>query len=242
MINCIGQFFMINRKHDVTVPDMTFSILARDPQSGAIGGAAATGNLCVGAWVLRGDVAAGMSASQGAAPSTLWGEDVLARMRAGLSPAAAVAAVTGPDSGREWRQLTALDTDGRSGAFTGRQNGAERGALEFPGGVVAGNILSGPEVLEAMVEAFLGQGVAPFAERLMLALRGARRAGGDSRGLLSAALLVLRRDAPPLSLRVDHDDAPLTALSGLYDRATTGEYAQWVRHVPCPEDPYRRMP
>ena len=48
---------------------MTFSILARDPTTGAIGGAAATGSLCVGGWVLRGDLAAGMSASQGAAPS-----------------------------------------------------------------------------------------------------------------------------------------------------------------------------
>ena len=62
---------------------MTFSILARDPVSGAIGGAAATGSLCVGGWVLRGHVSAGMSASQGAAPSTIWGEEVLAAMHDG---------------------------------------------------------------------------------------------------------------------------------------------------------------
>ena len=59
---------------------MTFSLLARDPATGAIGGAAATGSLCVGGWVLRGSLAGGMSASQGKAPSTFWGEDVLAMM------------------------------------------------------------------------------------------------------------------------------------------------------------------
>ena len=46
---------------------MTFSILAQDPETGAIGGAAATGSLCVGGWVLRGDLDAGMSAKQIAA-------------------------------------------------------------------------------------------------------------------------------------------------------------------------------
>ena len=62
---------------------MTFSILAQDLNTGCMGGAAATGSLCVGGWVLRGDSRAGMSASQGAAPSTLWGEDALNRMQAG---------------------------------------------------------------------------------------------------------------------------------------------------------------
>ncbi len=59
---------------------MTFSLLARDPATGAIGGAAATGSLYVSGWVPRGTLAGGMSASQGKAPSTLWGEAVLAAM------------------------------------------------------------------------------------------------------------------------------------------------------------------
>ena len=50
---------------------MTFSILARNPKTGEIGGAAATGNLCVGGWVLRGDIKKGVTASQGFYPSTL---------------------------------------------------------------------------------------------------------------------------------------------------------------------------
>ncbi|WP_284266457.1 DUF1028 domain-containing protein, partial [Roseicyclus amphidinii] len=77
---------------------MTISILAIDEKTGRLGGAAATGSLCVGGWVLRGGAESGMSASQGTAPSTLWGEDVLARMAGGLGAAEAVAAVTGPDA------------------------------------------------------------------------------------------------------------------------------------------------
>ena len=60
---------------------MTFSLLAHDHETGTYGGAAATGSLCVGGWVLRGGLDSGLSASQGTAPSTFWGEDVLRAMR-----------------------------------------------------------------------------------------------------------------------------------------------------------------
>ncbi|MEH6726398.1 MAG: DUF1028 domain-containing protein, partial [Hyphomicrobiales bacterium] len=64
---------------------MTFSLLAYDADSKSWGGVAATGNLCVGGWVLRGRAGTGLSASQGHAPSTMWGEDVLDLMDQGLS-------------------------------------------------------------------------------------------------------------------------------------------------------------
>ena len=70
---------------------MTISILAYDEKSGTYGGAATTGSLCVGGWVLRGDGESGMSASQGSLPSTMWGSDVLDRMRAGTPADDAVA-------------------------------------------------------------------------------------------------------------------------------------------------------
>src|SRR6056297_2064618 len=142
MINCIGQFFMINGSDRDRRPPMTFSILARDPDTGAIGGAAATGSLCVGGWVLRGDLDAGMSASQGAAPSTFWGEDVLRAMRGGAGAATAVEAVTAADAGRDWRQLAALDLSGATAAFTGSRNDCARGSHTFDGGIAAGNVLS----------------------------------------------------------------------------------------------------
>ena len=65
---------------------MTYSVLARDPQTGTIGGVATTGSYCVGGWVLRGDVKIGMSASQGASASTILGDQMLAQMNIGETP------------------------------------------------------------------------------------------------------------------------------------------------------------
>lgn len=217
---------------------MTFSILAQDLNSGALGGAAATGSLCVGGWVLRGDSRAGLSASQGAAPSTMWGEDVLDRMRAGEDAQTAVSAVVGADSGRAWRQLAALDGRGGTACHTGAQNTDWRGSLVAPGLVVAGNLLAGPQVLEALRDSFLStQGA--LAERLLAGLAAAEAAGGDTRGLQSAALLIVSDDAPPLTLRVDWSDAPVRALHDLYRRCQTGDYAAWLPRVPTRNDPQR---
>lgn len=217
---------------------MTFSILACDPESGQIGGAAATGSLCVGGWVLRGDCRAGMSACQGAAPSSFWGEDVLIAMRGGSSASEAVTAVVAPDPGREWRQLTALDLNGGTAAWTGDCNNDWRGDLHFGTGVVAGNILTGPQVLQAMVDGFQRTDGLLHA-RLMGALRAADAAGGDTRALRSAAMLVVGRDMAPLTLRIDLSDDPLAALDLLRRDATSGDYANWAAQTPCLADPFR---
>ena len=217
---------------------MTFSILARDAETGALGGAAATGSLCVGGWVLRGDGRAGLSASQGAAPSTFWGEEALARMRAGESAAAAVAAITGADPGRAHRQLAALDVAGGTGAFTGAGNTDAKGAREAPGRVVTGNLLAGEGVLDAIAEGFAGAPGA-LSDRLLAALRAGEAAGSDSRGLMSAALLVVAPDAPPLTLRIDWAEAPLDALARLLARTRAPDYAEWLATVPTLDAPHR---
>lgn len=215
---------------------MTFSILAHDPETGAIGGAAATGSLCVGGWVLRGDLGAGMSASQGAAPSTFWGEDVLTEMRNGSRAEEAVGKVTASDSGRAYRQLTALDLNGQTGAFTGSSNEPEKGHRNFAGGVVSGNMLAQSGVLDAMAEIF-EQSEGDFGQRLLVALHAASKQGGDFRGLLSAALLVFHPDKPPLTLRIDHHpDDPIGALVALHRAATSGAYAKWTGQVPVLND------
>lgn len=217
---------------------MTFSILAQDFGSGALGGAAATGSLCVGGWVLRGDSRAGLTASQGAAPSTLWGEDALEAMRAGLPAAGAVDRVTAADPGRDWRQLAALDRHGGSACHTGSRNTDWRGGSAEPGLVVAGNLLTGPQVLEALRDGFRTAG-GTLADRLLAALSAAEAAGGDSRGLQSAALLVVADTAPPLTLRIDWSERPLAALHELHARSRTGDYAAWLPCVPTRADPGR---
>ena len=218
---------------------MTFSILARDKETGAIGGAAATGSLCVGGWVLRGDLSAGMSASQGAAPSTFWGEEALERMRDGLTPEQAVHDITSRDKGRAHRQLAAMNLSGNAAAYTGDKNEDVKGSLIFPQGIVSGNMLRGDSVLSAMAKAFTGSDNV-FERRLIGALRGAHEAGSDFRGLLSAALLVLHPDRPPLTLRIDyHAEDAIGALEQLLEMATTGDYAKWAEQVPVSSDKER---
>ena len=217
---------------------MTFSLLARDPETGAIGGAAATGSLCVGGWVLRGTLAGGMSASQGKAPSTFWGEDVLALMAEGQSAKKAVDAVVSADRGAAQRQLAALPPAGPGAAFTGDDNTPAMAQRLFEGGVAAGNMLASAAVIEALVAGFLDAS-GSFPQRLLAGMTAADAAGSDSRGLQSAALLVLSPARAPLTLRVDHADAPLSALEDLLTRATTGHYADWAAQVPCLDDPER---
>lgn len=220
---------------------MTISILAFDQKTGTYGGAATTGNLCVGGWVLRGNSESGLSASQGSLPSTMWGDEVLALMRRGDTAEAAVRQVVGADPGRDERQMSALDLTGGTGTFTGANSIEAAGTRTAPAVVVAGNLLASQDVLDACLTAFLAA-PGPVDRRLLAALGAAAQAGGDSRGLLSAAMLVVAADRPPLTLRVDHSERPLEALADLHGRATSGDYAAWARHVPTRTDPHRAIP
>lgn len=217
---------------------MTYSILAFDERTGRFGGAATTGSLCVGGWVLRGDPRAGMSASQGTAPSTLWGESVLEQMRDGLTAPEAVTAVVQPDTGREHRQLAALDPAGGTAAFTGAQSIATCAHRAEGAVIVAGNMLSSEAVLDATLDSFLST-KGDFEDRLLASLFAGERAGSDSRGLLSAALLVVGRDMAPLTLRVDFSETPLAALRDLLARVRSSPYHDWLSGVPTLDDPHR---
>ena len=217
---------------------MTFSLLIRDEKTGTLAGAAATGSLCVGGWVLRGRFGVGLSASQGAASSTLWGESALDWLAQGESAESAVQRVIGPSDNRAWRQLSALDCNGGTAAHSGAENSPLCAHISQPGRVAAGNILSGPEVLHALIDTFETT-EATIGARLIAALAAAQAIGGDLRGLKSAALLVLRADAPPLNLRVDMSADPISDLAALHAAATSGSYAAWAKAVPVPADPYR---
>ena len=219
---------------------MTFSILARDPETGAIGGAAATGSLCVGGWVLRGTAGIGMSASQGKSPSTLWGDGVLACLGKGKTAEEALQAVVAGDRGKAQRQLAVLDRIGNGAAYSGAENTPIIAHSVFENGVAAGNMLAGTEVVDTMIARYLA-GTEPFPERLLAALRAADEAGSDIRGLQSAALLILSPDHAPLTLRIDLNQDPLGALEELYYCATTGDYALWAAQVPTLSDPERCM-
>jgi len=217
---------------------MTFSILTFDKKTGTFAAAAATGSLCVGGWVLRGDIESGLVASQGTAPSTFWRDDVLRAMHQGQSAQEAVEAVTKSDPGRGHRQLIALDRQARSHGFTGADSVSYANHITEPGIAIAGNMLERPEVLEAMLSAAPADDQPPD-DRMLRVLTAAKQAGGDSRGLSSAALLILTPDRPPLDLRIDYSENPISELKDLRHKARQSPYFDWLAEVPVHLDKTR---
>lgn len=221
---------------------MTFSILALDRQTGAIGCAAATGNLAVGAWVLRAAARVGAVATQGFSVSPLWGDQALARLGSGERAEEVVGGLTAADPGRDHRQLAVLDCHGGGAAWTGDANTDVKDHMVGTDCVIAGNWLSGSGVLTAMNQGYregADSGEGDFGHRLLAALEAGIAAGSDARGTLSAAIRIVRADRSPLDLRVDYDEAPLDRLRALYEMATNPPYSEWTRQVPTLDDPYR---
>lgn len=217
---------------------MTFSLLVRDLATGAFGGAAATGNLCVGAWVLHGDVRTGLAASQGHYPNPMWSGQVLALMAAGHEPGKAVRQVVGGDRGAGVRQLAVLDRNGSTAGHSGARNLEYCGHIAEDGLIAAGNMLASVAVLQAVVAGFASAS-GLLAARLIAALAAGAAAGGDYRGLLSAAILVVSPDEPPLDLRIDHAADPVGALGALYGRTREPAYQDWLAGIPTLNDPER---
>jgi uncharacterized Ntn-hydrolase superfamily protein len=99
-------------------------------------------------------------------------------------------------------------------------------------------MLDSPAVLEAMVEAF-ASATGTLSARLIESLAAGATAGGDVRGLLSAAILVVSPDAAPLDLRIDHAADPIGALNALYECTCDPAYQDWLAGIPTLNDPER---
>ncbi len=192
----------------------TFSIAARDPRFGAFGVAVATARPCVGSLVpfvsRRGAIATQ------ARVNTDIGRQGLALLDHGVRIDVALRALLDSDPDREIRQVHGLDGT-RAFLHTGAGCVAWCGHRKGPDFTVAGNMLVGPEVVEAMAEAFGAGRAQELPERLLLALEAGQAAGGDGRGKQSAALLVAS-DEPRMchNLRVDDHTEPVAELRRLY--------------------------
>jgi uncharacterized Ntn-hydrolase superfamily protein len=201
---------------------MTFSIAACDLEAGQLGVAVASKFLAVGAVVPWLESGAGAIATQALA-NTSYGPDGLARLRGGASASEALAAVVAADEGRDDRQAGIVDARGRAATHTGARCMDWAGGRTGSGYAVQGNILTGPDVVAAMAEAYeSGRGSLP--ERLLLALAAGDAAGGDRRGRQSAALTVVAPGAgyggegdSLVDLRVDDHADPVPELKRLYD-------------------------
>lgn len=170
------------------LPDMTFSIVGRDPRTGDLGVAVASKFLAVGALVpfVRGG--AGAVATQSYVNPN-FGPDGLNLLAQGLDPQAIGVRFREEDADIEQRQFGLVGADGRSATLTGPGCHSWAGGWAGPDVAIQGNVLAGPEVVEAMRAAWEAGSEHPLPRRLLAALRAGDEAGGDRRGRQSAALV-----------------------------------------------------
>jgi uncharacterized Ntn-hydrolase superfamily protein len=197
---------------------MTYSIVARDPETGRFGVAVQTCWPFVGAGVPWVESGVGAVATQ-SYTEIAHGPNGLARLRAGETAPDALAAVLGADPDREVRQVGLVDAGGRAAAWTGARCVAAAGHLTADSVSVQANMMERATVWPAMLTAYREAG-GSFPERLLAALRAAEAEGGDIRGRQSAALVVSGApgEAPwsrSMDLRVDDHAAPLDELDRL---------------------------
>jgi uncharacterized Ntn-hydrolase superfamily protein len=170
----------------------TFSIVACDPERRFWGVAVATKPTCVGAVVPWAQWPDGALATQ-ADTNYHYGPQGLGLLGRGMPAEEVVRRLTRADPGRARRQLGVVDRRGRSAAWTGEKCGEWAGHETGENYACQGNLLAGDRVVPSMVRAF-ERSRGTLAGRLLAALVAGHRAGGDRRGIASAALLVVRRE------------------------------------------------
>ncbi|WP_137131819.1 DUF1028 domain-containing protein [Rhizobium sp. FY34] len=216
---------------------MTWSIVARDPETGHLGIAVASRFFAVGSAVPHLCGGVGAVATQ-AFVSPLYGVDGLAMLGEGMAPQAIIDMLTARDDGAEQRQMHLIDASGHNAAFTGTKCIDWAGHIVDENVSVAGNMLAGPQVLEKTLDAYKALSKAPLAERLLGAMEAGEAAGGDKRGKQSAALVIYRdQDYAWLNIRADDHPDPLDELWRLY-RVAQERYLHVAETMPTRENPH----
>jgi uncharacterized Ntn-hydrolase superfamily protein len=203
---------------------MTFSIVARSADGQSWGVAVASKFLAVGSVVPAAVAEVGAVATQAEANVAYKGQ-ALSHMDEGATASVALQRLLEEDPGREHRQVGIVDVDGGAATHTGHECFDWAGGTTDDGVAIQGNILTGPEVVEAMKRAWDESTDEPdLARRLLAALTAGDQAGGDRRGRQSAALLVVRDgagygggDDVAADLRVDDHTDPVAELGRLLD-------------------------
>ena len=182
-------------------PVATFSILGYDPATGEVGGAVQSRVFSVGNGVLWAEADVGVVTTQ-AIVDVSYGPKGLALLRAGMKPEAIVRALLDSDPdpgyrGRPWpkagRQFAVMDAQGAYAVHTGPEASPWAGHKTGKYCTAQGNILAGEAVVNDMVTAF-EKTEGHLSQRLMAALDAGQAAGGDTRGMQSAAMLIVKKD------------------------------------------------
>jgi uncharacterized Ntn-hydrolase superfamily protein len=236
----------------------TFSIIAVDPATGEFGIGVQSRAFGAGAAVPFAKPGVGAIATQASA-NRQYGPKAIALLEQGLSPAEVVKRITDEDPGRDSRQVAVIDAQGRSAVYTGkrvidRNNdpkdpvhlGNYAGHVSGVNFSAQGNTLASEAVVTAMARAY-ENGKGSMAERLMDALEAGQAKGGDTRGMQSAGILVVRPLAPNsestveriVDIRVDDAEDPFVELRRLLNMtgvparltARAAELAKEGRHA-----------
>jgi uncharacterized Ntn-hydrolase superfamily protein len=213
-------------------PVGTFSILGYDPETGEVGGAVQSRVFSVGNGVLWAEAGVGVAATQ-AIVDVSYGPQAIELLRKGMKPADVVKTIweRDPDPQPErWtkygRQFAVMDAEGHVAAYTGPKATEWAGDRQGQYCSAQGNILAGPAVVDSMVAAFERTKGQHLSLRLLAALEAGQLAGGDKRGMQSAAMIVVKKDAGVwlhndvvLRLQVDDSPEPIKELRRLVEKA-----------------------
>ncbi len=211
----------------------TFSILGYDPATGEVGGAVQSRVFSVGNGVLWAEAGVGAAATQ-AIVDVSYGPQAIALLRQGVKPVDVVKRVWQGDPDprpvdwtKEGRQFAVIDARGNVAAYTGPKATEWAGDKQGKFCTAQGNILANAEVVNGMVSAFENT-TGHLSLRLMAALEAGQLAGGDKRGMQSAAMLIVKKDGGVwlhndvvLRLQVDDNPEPIKELRRLVEKAAT---------------------
>jgi len=212
-------------------PIATFSILGYDPATGEVGGAVQSRVFSVGNGVLWAEADVGVVATQ-AIVDVSYGPQAIALLRAGRAPADIVKELWEKDPDprpQDWtkqgRQFAVMNAKGEFAAFTGPKASAWAGHKSGKFCTAQGNILAGEPVVANMVKAF-EETPGHLSLRLQAALEAGQAAGGDTRGMQSAAMLIVKKGGGVwlnndvvLRLQVDDSAEPIKELRRLVELA-----------------------
>lgn len=195
---------------------MTYSIIARDPETGQFGAAVQTCNLAVGTWVPWAAGGVGVIATQAVAERR-YGTSGLDLMRGGYTAVQTLQALLAADPKQNHRQVSMIDKAGNVATYTGDCCLPAAGSFVGDTFCTQANMVARETVWPAMAKAY-ETAVGTLAERLLAALDAAQAEGGDIRGQQTAALLIVGSQPSPtplIDLRVDHDPNPVLQLRRL---------------------------
>jgi len=197
---------------------VTFSLAARCPRTGQFAVAVTSSSPAVAARCAFARAGVGAVTTQNVTDPRL-GPALLAALADGLEAEAALGQVLAGASFPAYRQLTVVDAEGRTAAWSGGKTLGVHAQAKGQDAVSAGNLLAHTGVPEAVRAAFAASDPAQeLGARVIAAMQAGLAAGGEAGSLRSAGLIVVDREAWPLAdLRVDWHDAPLTELAALWE-------------------------